>query len=134
VGGELLLQTILNDTVFDYLPDGSFKTSLADDADIPPCIQEEGTANCSDTQSQTVFWEAVGLLFQARYWLYLADFGQVSPTLYPEVVGAPPQATPNFTAAVFLPSDATNIFVNSSLYDITVASAQTAQAQDPFFR
>lgn len=94
-------------TVLIYGPDGSFTNAT----DFPPCTVN---ATCSLVNDpNTKFWQGIGLFFQTRYWLYLADFGQIYSTFYP---GNTFQR--NFSDSWNLPS-INNLFVNSSLYDTT---------------
>ena len=85
-----------------YFPDGNIAN--ASGIPSPPCFVEW---NCIDNH----FWEALGLIFAARYWLYLADFGQIYPTWYPihDILEYPS----------VLPST-NNIFVNATLYELTM--------------
>jgi hypothetical protein len=83
-----------------YSPDGSPLNGSA--AALPPCFVETG--NC------TQFWLSLGAVFDSLYWLYLADFGQISPTAYLLGEGE------LFLNATLLPSS-NNPFVNSTLYE-----------------
>ena len=90
-----------------YSPDGSFSNAT----EFPPCTEN---ATCSLVNDpNTKFWQGIGLFFQTRYWLYLADFGQIYPTFFPGNT-----FLRNFSDSSNLPST-NNLFVNSSLYDIT---------------
>jgi hypothetical protein len=73
-------------------------------------------SNCSDS-----LWPALALLFETRYWLYLADFGQTSPSPYVLRQISPTsyifESPGNWTD-----NTSTNIFVNSTLYRVAVDS------------
>jgi hypothetical protein len=96
----------------EYLPGGKIQNLI-----LPPSLQVE---NEDDPWSQKDFWNYLGLLFETVYWIFLADFGQISPTEYPRVDDA--VNTGNFSVFDFSVSETlpftNNIFVNSSLYQI----------------
>jgi hypothetical protein len=92
----------------NYFANGTFTAPYG----MPPCIFADG--DCMGTY----IWQLIGILFQARYWLYLADFGQIAPTLYPwiEDTGTLDPEIPTITNAS-VSTSTNNIFVNSVLYE-----------------
>jgi hypothetical protein len=75
----------------------------------------------SEIPAFSFFQSSVGFIFPLLHWLYLADFGQTSSTVYPNLTffrAAGPNApeSSEFYPAVQLPSTY-NIFVNETGYD-----------------
>jgi hypothetical protein len=71
-----------------------------------------------DSESTNVLNEIAGL-FEILYWLYLADFGQISPTVYPLFgYGDLLQPEPSNFAKVEQLPPTYNVFVNSSRYEM----------------
>jgi hypothetical protein len=111
--GEWYLETALNTITYGILfqPDGTVATVTI--------MADTGTNGPIDNPPPAPVLDSIGFIFPLLHWLYLADFGQTSPTTYGSSLtlgldGGEPQ-TSNFYPAVQLPPTY-NFLVNETMY------------------
>jgi hypothetical protein len=65
---QLVLTTAVGNEEYEYQADSARSADLISGQDLEPL---------------NAMWNLTGATFEVLYWLYLADFGQISPTVYP---------------------------------------------------
>ena len=97
-----------NSTYLIFLPDGSFDLTLTEQSDIDNANALLGPAiqHLQVQLNQTFnFWELINWIFVSFCWTFLADFGQINPSI--EQIALP---------------HTNNIFLNETLFDLYVIS------------
>jgi hypothetical protein len=103
----------------EYLPGGNVQS-----VNIPSAIRSILPSDNPWTHDD--FWSYLGILFETFHWIFLADFGQISPTSYFDTVSNPVNLPFfNFTTSKTFPTT-NNVFINPSLYEI----ARNAKTSD----